>query len=371
MWGRAGAAIALVPADATESMGAVVGDHAAASVFAANPDLDLRTHRIWIDMLDLKGVASVDDINAAYRRTNNTGPRPETFDQRRAFSLLGDLLTQRGLSRARVGVDLEFMPTADFRVLEQVLPEVTWLDGSLCLRRLRAIKSAREIDRLRSAALVAEAGLVQMAQAIKPGVSAAALSSTWKEGMRAFASERAIPLTGSWDFISVGGDLADMSASVSPGALIKADVGALVEGYSSDGARSFTYGPPSALARDIFQALENAFARGLEQLRPGNNFGSVHDVMLQSMRRDGFSEYFRGHFGHSVGGAVGIEEWPFFAAGNPEVIQPNMVVALEAPFYGQGLGALMIEEQFLITQTGPERMTTLPWTLRDMAAETC
>ena len=89
--------------------------------------------------------------------------------------------------------------------------------------------------------------------------------------------------------------------------------------------------------------------------------------MLQSMRKDGFTEYYRGHFGHSVGGGVGIEDWPFFSSSNTEIILPNMVVALEAPFYGQGLGALMIEDQFLITDTAAECMNTLPRSLRDLS----
>ncbi|RWX81803.1 aminopeptidase P family protein [Neorhizobium lilium] len=370
MWGRAGAAIALVPADASITLGAVASDHAAAAIRAAAPDLDLRTHRIWIDMLDLTGTASIDDINAAYVRSGRSGPRPETFDKAVAFQLLGDLLKERGLAGARIGVDLEFVPAVDFEALKKALPKVVWLDGSPILRRMRTIKSAREIIRLRRAALAAEAGLVRMAAAVKPQAALPDLSAAWKEGALGYATENGFALSGHWDFISVGQNLADMAATVSPGALIKADVGALVDGYSSDGARTFTYGPAPALALEIFKALEAAFACGLEQLRPGNSFCSVHNAMLSSMRRDGFSEYYRGHFGHSVGGAVGMEEWPFFSASNCEVIQPDMVVALEAPFYGQGLGALMIEDQFLITQTGYERMTTLPWTLRDLAEAT-
>jgi Xaa-Pro aminopeptidase len=152
--------------------------------------------------------------------------------------------------------------------------------------------------------------------------------------------------------------------------LIKADVGTLVDGYSSDSARTFSYGPPSRLAQDIFKALEAAFAAGLEEIKPGNNFGAVHQAMLSSMHRDGFGEYYRGHFGHSVGGSVGIEEWPFFSAGNPEVIEPNMVVALEAPFYGQNFGALMIEDQFLVTSTGLDCMNSMPRGLRNVAGDT-
>jgi Xaa-Pro aminopeptidase len=41
------------------------------------------------------------------------------------------------------------------------------------------------------------------------------------------------------------------------------------------------------------------------------------------------------------------------------LIEPNMVLALETPFYANGLGALMIEEQFLITESGAQSMNRL------------
>lgn len=369
MWGRAGAAIALVPADASAGLAAVASDHAAGTIRKMAPDVDLRTHRIWIDLLDLTGAETLPQIDEAYRRLGVAGPRPETFDRSASFDLLGELLKERGLYGARIGVDLEFMPAADFEALKQALPQVAWVDGSETLRRLRAVKNPREIERLRRASKAAEAGLVRMAAEIKPGAHLSELSAAWKAGAQAAAAEGGFTLSGHWDFISVGPDLSDMSAVVTPGALIKADVGTLVDGYSSDGARTFTHGPASRLACDIFKALENAFAAGLEQLRPGNAFGNVHAAMLGSMRKDGFAEYHRGHFGHSVGGGTGIEEWPFFSAGSPEILEPNMVVALEAPFYGQGLGALMIEDQFLITETGAECMNRLPRNLRDLAVD--
>lgn len=59
MWGKAGSAIALVPADAEAGLGAVVSDHAAPLVRKVAPDVDLRCHRIWIDMVDLSGGETV------------------------------------------------------------------------------------------------------------------------------------------------------------------------------------------------------------------------------------------------------------------------------------------------------------------------
>lgn len=369
MWGKAGSAIALVPADAGAGLAAVVSDHAAPIIRRAAPDIDLRCHRIWIDLVDLSGVDTIAQVDDAYRRNNSGGPRPETFDRTACFGLLSDLLRERGLSAARIGADLEFMPAADFLALRQALPEVNWVDGSTVLKRLRAVKSQREINLLRQASAAAEAGLVEMAAAVRSGAALGQLSTAWKSGAQAYAAKSGFSLSGHWDFISVGPALSDMTAAVAPAALIKADVGTLVDGYSSDGARTFSWGPVSPLAGDIFKALEAAFARGLDALRPGNTFGAVHAAMLASMRKDGFGEYYRGHFGHSVGGSVGIEEWPFFSHDNPELILPGMVVALEAPFYGEGVGALMIEDQFLVTASGAECMNSLPRTLRDLSAD--
>jgi Xaa-Pro aminopeptidase len=367
MWGRAGSAAALVPADAALPLAAVASDHAASAIHQRSPGLDLRTHRIWIDSVDLQGATGLAGIDGCYQRSGGGGPRPETFDRRLCFNLLGDLLAERGLAHGRVGVDLEFMPAADFEALRQALPMVDWVDGSEVLRRLRAVKTPGEINRLRRAAQAAEGGLVRMAAIVRPGAQLAELSATWKAGAHDAATAGGYALSGHWDFISVGPHLSDAAAVVSPGALIKADVGTLVDGYSSDGARTFTYGPACLLAQDVFKALEHAFAAGLEQIRPGNTFGAVHEVMIASMRRDGFGEYYRGHFGHCVGGSVGIEEWPFFSADNPELIEADMVVALEAPFYGQNFGALMIEDQFLVTTVGTECMNTLPRELRDLS----
>jgi Xaa-Pro aminopeptidase len=373
MWRRAGAAIAFVPCDPKARLAAVVSDHAIVSIRRAAPDVDLRSHRIWIDSVNLTGLSCDTDnvaamISTAYREQQLGGARPETFNASIAFGLLGDILDERQLSQARIGVDLEFMPAADFDVLKRVLPDITWVDGSDILRRLQAVKSPREIQRLRNASKAAEAGLQRLAKAAVAGADVQDLSLAWRAGAYEAATAGGFALSGHWDFISIGPDLSDMKARISPGALIKADVGTLVAGYSSDGARTFSFGPPSPVARKIFDALDTAFHAGLNRLVPGNSFGSVHEAMLAAMRQLGFDGYYRGHFGHSCGARVGIEEWPYFSAGNPELLLPGMVVALEAPFYGPGLGALMIEDMFLITETGAEPINSLPRGLMDLCA---
>ncbi len=360
MWGRAGSAIALIPADATARLAAVISDHAAAGARHLGETIDLRIHRIWIDGVTVEGARTIADIDAAYRASGNTGPRPETFDQQACFRLLADLLSERGLSNAVLGIDLDFMPAADFARLQAAIPGVDWRDASEIVGRLRLIKNDREIERLRRASHCAEAGLEELMRTARAGSTIAELSAAWLAGARDAAARNGHGLSGHWDYISIGPDLKNGGATLGESDLIKADVGTLVDGYSSDGARTFVWGKASPLAAQIYKALLETFLAGVEVLRPGKTFGQVHETMLGVMRRHGFHDYYRGHFGHSVGAAAGIEEWPFLSHGNAIVIEPGMVLALEAPFYADGLGALMIEEQFLITPSGAQTMNRLP-----------
>ncbi|NCX63641.1 MAG: hypothetical protein EBW84_13170, partial [Betaproteobacteria bacterium] len=52
--------------------------------------------------------------------------RPAVFDARAAFGQLAHLLKSAGLAQAHLGLDLDFWPVADYRLLCEVLPRVVW-----------------------------------------------------------------------------------------------------------------------------------------------------------------------------------------------------------------------------------------------------
>jgi Xaa-Pro aminopeptidase len=373
MWRRAGGAIALVPADPSAPITAVVGDLNAAAMRQKASDLDIREHRIWVDTVDLTGLPtegrSVAELIAdGYRRqqvTSGTGPRPSTFEFAEALQQLREALVARGLTHARIGADWDFLPVADHHALVGILPEPAWSDGSDVLRRLRAVKTPGEIERLRRACALAEAGLRRMAGAIVNGASRQDLSVAWRAGVAEAAAELvATGLTGTWNYIAVGPDPWAPNGVVAPGALIKADVGCLIDGYSSDGARSYVFGRPAPCARELFKVISAAFHAGLDRIRPGALMADVHMAVAGAMQTAGYPDYHRGHFGHGLGASVGSEEWPFIAADSAVEIETGMVLAFEVPFYARALGAIMIEDQLLVTATGIEAMNTLP---RDLA----
>ena len=61
-----------------------------------------------------------------------------------------------------------------------------------------------------------------------------------------------------------------------------------------------------------------------------------------------------------LGAGLGSEEWPFISARSEVVLEPGMVMAFECPWYIDGLGGMIIENQVLITEGGHETMNALP-----------
>ena len=105
----------------------------------------------------------------------------------------------------------------------------------------------------------------------------------------------------------------------------------------------------------------------LSALRPGQPLGQAHAAATRTMHAAGFTSFSRGHFGHSVGAGVFSEEWPFIAAGSDVQLEPNMVIAVEAPYYVRGIGGFIIEDQFLVREDGLELLSPLPRDLLEIA----
>jgi len=364
-WRRAGAAFVLVPSDAAAPLAAVVGDLQAASFRLASGIPDVRTHPLWVETAHAEarqGEAIAASIVAHDRAIGRMlhQPRPATYDLSRSLRAVADILGERGLLRGRIGLELGFVPANEAPLFKTVLPGVAWLDATELVGRIRAVKHPVEAKRLRIAAELAMAGVQSLVEALRPGLDAAAMTRIWREGTRAEASRRRVPNPQSdWAYIAVGGDGFAPGQVSAQGDVIKIDVGCVVDGYSSDGARTAILGPPNAAQRTVYDALHRAFDAGLAQLRPGIPLKEAYAATAGAMWDAGFATYGRGHFGHSLGGGIWSEDWPFISADATVEAEAGMVLAFETPYYLDGLGGFIIEDQMLLTPDGVEVMAPM------------
>lgn len=356
---RAGAAAAIVPADPQAPLCAVMPDLAEGAVRRTDAPVDVVFHPIWVDTARVAPHAA-DAPLAEVLKGGVTDARPATFDLAAALQLLAAHLDRLDLARARLGLDLGFVPAADFEVIKAALSGAQLTDATDTVRRLRMVKTAAEIARLRLAAELGEAGYAAALAALSEGTAPARLSLAYADGVRAAAGLRGVGTSGLWDYISVGPDPWGPGRAAQSGDIVKFDVGVLIGGYSSDFARTVSVGRPSRAARELHAALLAGLEAGLSVLRPGTRLADVHKAMLETVRKAGVTGYARGHFGHSLGNDPFSEQWPFIAADSAVVAEPGMVLAVEAPHYVEGLGGFIIEDQVLVTEDGVDLMTTTP-----------
>lgn len=356
-WRRAGAVFVIVPADAEAPMAAIVGDFYAEEFRAASCIDDIVTFPVWVDLTNISPYENgtlVERLSMA-RPDNSVRARPANYDADLNFRLLADVLKRRGLATARIGTEHAFLPFADAGRFSAACPNVRWSDASQLVSRLRMIKAPQEIELLRIAAQTAEAGVAAAISSLEPGRTGEELFSIF----HAASSHRAIELGYDGPIypvgtVTVGPKATGWGRPAEKGDVIRLDVGCTVQGYTSDSARTAVIGQPSADQRAIYDALHKAFHRGLELLRPGIPLRAVHAAAMRSMHDDGFTMYCRGHFGHGVGASVFVEEWPFISADEPTEIEAGMVLAYELPWYIRGLGAFMLEDQFIIGADGAD-----------------
>jgi Xaa-Pro aminopeptidase len=367
-WRRAGAAMVLVPADPSAPMAAVVGDLQAVGFQQSSCIPEVRTHPIWVDTADIREAdLGRDPIRGAIAKAVRVQERPATFDRDAAFAQMAAILFDRGFRNARIGTEHAFLPVADASALAAACSGVAWIDASELVARLRMVKHPVEREWLGLAAQAAEVGLNAIVDRLASGVEAAMLSEAFEHA--ALAEARRIGAPGpiaTWNYISVGRDGFAPGGPARLGDIIKADVGCVICGYSSDCARTLVLGEPEPAACEVHSALLSAFEMGCRELRPGRTLGDIFRVTRRAVHESGFATYSRGHFGHGVGASIWSEEWPFIAADSNVVIEPAMVLAFEVPWYIRGLGGFIIEDQFTVFDNHAEAAWSFPRTLRSV-----
>ncbi|MER9166511.1 Xaa-Pro peptidase family protein [Mesorhizobium australicum] len=362
---RAGAGFVVVPARQDLPIGVVVADFNARQLRTAAPEMVVRSHSIWIEAAPVEtgpaGLPLAERIEAGQASLGRAPDfaRPATFDLAGSVRQLQAILTEFGLQRATLGLDLDFIPAADFAAIQALLPDCPVVDGSPVLDRLRAVKSQREIDLLRQGIILSEAGLERLQVDAMAGMRQSDLVALYRQGVATAAAGLSHPVITA-EYVTLGARAKGADARAVAGDPLKCDMVCTVGGYASDMSRNFTFGPPSADQAELHAIAERAFDDGLAELVPGNTLAHVHRVATDSLARQGLRSYRRGHFGHGVGQSVFSEQWPFISAASEVLIEAGMVLAFEIPLYIDGLASFNLEDQFLITPEGPVAMNRLP-----------
>jgi len=142
------------------------------------------------------------------------------------------------------------------------------------------------------------------------------------------------------------------------GELVVFDMGALLDGYCSDGTRTYATGEPGERAREAYEVVRQAQAAALDAVRAGIGGEELDGVARERIAAAGHGE----RFGHGLGHGVGLEvhEAPRVSPRSEDVLAAGEVVTIEPGVYLPGELGVRIEDLIVVTETGCRNLSGLP-----------
>ncbi|HEX4751326.1 MAG TPA: Xaa-Pro peptidase family protein, partial [Solirubrobacterales bacterium] len=227
----------------------------------------------------------------------------------------------------KVGFEDDHVSVRTLSKLEEKLPDgVEAVAAGGAVEGLRRVKDESELTAIAEASKVADA-------ALKATVEAGFIGKTEREVADFFeAKVRALGGVLSFDtIVAAGPNGAQPHAEPGPrtigkGELVVFDMGAKLDGYCSDGTRTYATGDPGEEGRRVYEVVLEAQLAALEAIRPGVTGEDVDKVARKVIDDAGHGE----HFGHGLGHGVGLEihEGPRLSLRSDDVLATNEVVTV-------------------------------------------
>ena len=254
-------------------------------------------------------------------------------------------------------------------------PHIVIRNSYPLLAALRKIKAPEEIDAIRTAMRITEAGIRRMMRVAKPGMLEYELEAEFNYELAAHGQRRT-----AFPSIIAGGErifylhYADPVSVISDGELILSDVGAAYDEYCTDISRVFpANGHFSEQQAQLYQVAYAANRAVMEQVRPGVFFPQLNrtcrDVAFEGLKALGLlddPDDIRRYVWHGVAHHVGLDTHD--VGGYEEPMGENMVFTVDAGIYVREWGiGLRIEDNVLVTADGCENLSAaIPATIEEI-----
>ena len=265
------------------------------------------------------------------------------------MACLAGLLERLGLSRGRLGVELGYLPAADFARLREAAPGVEWVAADRWLGRQRQVKTREELKLLARLSRISDASIGTALRAVKPGDTEMEIAAALTDGIYRGGAE-------DFKLMIVATGPRSQLANVGPterileaGDVCRVEIFAVAEGYHAGVCRTAAVGIPPPEAVEIWANLVECRDVLLDAIRPGVSSRSVWDRFEDVCGPLGLPLF--SFVGHGIG--LSLHERPYISPRHDQILEEGMVFGVEPLIYDTGHGfGLQLKDMVEVTARG-------------------
>jgi Xaa-Pro dipeptidase len=294
-------------------------------------------------------------------------PRPPWF---RSLELAVGVLAERGLER--VGLELsQGTQIADRMVGEptvftegffQAFPNR--VDATPLLARARAIKTEQEVARMRLANELAALAMEHVRDELRPGMKESEAAAMWEGRVHALGVgfEGKVEMARGYSLVWSGPGIRTFTATgdrpVQEHEPTLFEIWVCADGYWCDHTKNVCPGELSPRYVELLEALLGIYGEAVAFARDGASLPELDRLVRDGIAAAGYP----GQPSHPVCHGVGARahEPPYAHQAGEGTIRAGMVLAIEPGIYWEGGGGLRLEDNYLITDDGNERLCRFP-----------
>jgi Xaa-Pro aminopeptidase len=278
-----------------------------------------------------------------------------------------DVIGDLGLVEATIGLEKNFFDAALFEVFKgHILPKAQVVPAAPVISRLRMIKEPAEIDCMREAARVADAGMTVAKEALRAGIREIDVAGEAEYAMRLAGAEGWASAT----YIASGSRsaIAHGPASlkiIEEGDVVQVHVAPIARGYTVDLCRTLFVGNVAPQAVKALETYLEAQETGIAAATPGAPLLGIDDAMSEALKKSGYADAFLRPVFHGVG--MEHEEAPIpgghaviHGEEKVETVEAGMALAIgNCGIYRESFG-VRAEDIVWVSDDGPVPLTTFP-----------
>jgi Xaa-Pro aminopeptidase len=292
-----------------------------------------------------------------FRYTERAAAEVEGWDP---VTVEGDWLASIAESLVgKVGFEDDHMPVRSLEKLKAKLADgVDPVAAGGSVERLRRVKDEIELRAMEAASKLADEVWLWSVERGFTGRSERDVARAAEARIRELGGDPSFPA-----IVAAGpnGALPHAEPSereIGSGELVVFDMGAKLDGYCSDGTRTYATGEPAESAREVYEVVREAQMAALAAVVAGAKGEDVDAVARKIIDDAGHA----GRFGHGLGHGVGLEvhEAPRLSLRSDDVLEPGEVVTVEPGVYLPGKLGVRIEDLVVVTEDGHRNLSGLP-----------